>query len=281
MPIDLHTHSTASDGTTAPAILVADAAAAGLTAVALTDHDTLAGIEEARNAAATVGITFVPGVELSVDHDGLKLHLLVYFLEPGAGPLQDRLAELRAGRDRRNRHILERLGELGYRISMQDVLRHARGESVGRPHIADALVAAGYFPDRRACFTHLLRDGGPAYVPRLRLTATDAIRLARASGAVPVVAHPYTVGTDAAGYAGLFTDLAAAGLGGIEALHSEHGPELRRSLAALAARLGVVATGGSDYHGAGKPGIALGTGKGDLVVPDDVLEHLRAEAARS
>jgi len=272
--VDLHTHSSASDGTDRPAQLVERAATAGLTAVALTDHDTLSGIGEATEAAADAGIRLIPGTELSVDHDSLKIHLLVYFLEPGDGPLQDRLAELRDGRNARNIEILAKLRDLGYDIDDADVAAQAGGESVGRPHIAEALVAKGVVSSRAEAFDQLLGDGGVAYVARHRLTAADAIRLAIASGAVTSVAHPYTIDGNADSYPALFGALADLGLTGLEAHYPEHDPALRAHLADLAAGLGLVATGGSDYHGTGKPGLDLGIGFGDLDVPDTVVADL-------
>lgn len=274
MPIDLHTHSRASDGTDTPTELVERAAALGLNAVALTDHDTLSGLDEAADAAQRVDIRLVRGTELSVEHDGLKIHMLVHFLEPGSGPLQDRLAELRDGRTTRNTRIVAKLNELGYDISEADVSAQAGGEAVGRPHIADALIAKGYFDSRAEVFDAILADGGAAYVQRLRLAASDAIALAGASGAVTTVAHPYTIDRNAGTYPALFAELRQLGLSGLEAHYPEHAPELRAHLAALAGDLGLVATGGSDYHGTGKPGIELGSGYGDLVVPDRVLDEL-------
>ncbi|GMQ85520.1 MAG: PHP domain-containing protein [Acidimicrobiia bacterium] len=274
MAVDLHTHSEESDGTDSPAELIRLADEAGLSAIALTDHDTLSGIEQARAAAGSAGPRVVAGVELSVEHDGVKIHLLVYFLEPGTGPLQDRLAELREGRHRRNVEILARLRDLGYDIEQGDVAAQAAGEAVGRPHIADALVAKGVIASRAEAFDGLLSDGGMAYVPRPRLSAAKAIHLATASGAVTSVAHPYTIDMNASTYPTLFEELGDAGLTGLEAFYPEHTPDLREHLAALATDLGLVATGGSDYHGAGKPGLRVGTGRGDLVVPDTALSDL-------
>lgn len=276
MAVDLHTHSTASDGTDPPSVVVERAVAAGLYALALTDHDTLSGIEEARRAASVVSIEFVSGVELSVEWPTGSMHMLVYFLEPGDGPLQDRLTELRAGRDERNVAIVERVRRAGFPITMDDVLRHAAGDSVGRPHIADALVEQGAFPDRDAAFASLLANGRPAYVPRPRLGAFEAIDLAGASGALTSIAHPYTIGLNRNEYRETFRILAEAGLTGIEAYHTEHTPELREHLTHLATDLGLVATGGSDYHGTGKPGVHVGTGKGDLHVPDSAFDQLRS-----
>ena len=275
MAVDLHVHSSASDGTEAPSLVVAKAAALGLTALALTDHDTLSGIPEAREAAARFPIELIPGVELSVDHAGVKIHMLAYFIEPAPGPLQGRLEELRSGRTIRNKRIVGRLNELGYSITMDDVLRHAAGDAVGRPHIADALVQAGAIENRSEAFVGLLGDGGSAYVERDRLTAVDAIALTTESGGVTSVAHPLTINADAATLRTIFEDLRDAGLAGIEAHYSEHSPAIRTQLADVAAELGLVSTGGSDYHGAGKPGLRIGSGHGDLVVPDTALEELR------
>lgn len=276
MAVDLHLHSNASDGTDPPGVVVQKAAAAHLTAIALTDHDTLFGIPEAQDAASALPIELIPGVELSVDHDGVKIHMLAYFLEPGPGALQDRLEMLRLGRDVRNEKIVETLNRLGYAITMEDVRRYSAGDAVGRPHIADALVGAGMIGDRSEAFRDLLGDGGLAYAERDRLTATEAITLATESGGVTSIAHPLTIDPGSTTLRSIFEDLREIGLAGIEAYYSEHPPHIRAQLAGVAAELGLVATGGSDCHGAGKPGLEIGTGRGDLVIPDSVLEELLA-----
>lgn len=253
------------------------AASAGLSAVALVDHDTLAGIEEARVAAADLGITFVSGVELSVDHDGRKMHMLVYFVDESDREIGVKLSELRAGRTVRNEQIARNLVELGYEITIDEVLAEAKGPSVGRPHFADVLVSKGYFANRNAVFEDVLNDGGAAYAPRSRMTATQAIEMAHAAGGVAVIAHPATIAASAVEYDKLFADLARAGLGGIEAYHSMHTPGLRQHLAEVADALGIAATGGSDYHGVGKRDYRIGVGRGDLTVPDAALEALAAQ----
>lgn len=270
-----------SDGTEPPDELMRLAASRGLGTVALTDHDTLAGVAAAATEAEALGLEFIPGTELSVDWPTGKMHLLVYFLEPGAGPLQDRLGWLRTGRDRRNGAIVERLNALGYELTMAEVLAAAEGESVGRPHIADVLVERGEFANRDEVFTSLLRDGGPAYIERDRFGAVEAIELARSSDAVPVIAHPYTIGVSRDDYTSAFSELATAGLGGIEAYHTMHQPALRTHLAALADQLGIAATGGSDYHGPGKKeGVDIGVGRGDLRVPESAVDQLHAQRNR-
>lgn len=278
MPVDLHTHSTRSDGTDTPTQVIEAAASAGLSAVALTDHDTLDGVAEAEAAADRLGLGFVPGTELSVEWPTGAMHMLVYFLWEPTGPLQDALGAIRRGRDERNQHIANRLGELGLEMTYDEVVTEAGGGVVGRPHFAAVMIAKGYVADMASAFDRYLGVGRPAYEPRLRLEAHEAIRLARASGAVSVIAHPHTIGVSADDYAAAFADLAAAGLGGIEAYYSEYSVEMRLHLARIADRLGLVATGGSDYHGSYKPDLNVGTGLGDLEVPDSALQNL--EAAR-
>jgi predicted metal-dependent phosphoesterase TrpH len=259
---------------------------AGLRGAALMDHDTLSGIGEARDAADRFGIEFIPGSELSVEHglsDGstVKIHMLVYGLEPGDGPLQAKLEWLREGRARRNPLIIEKLNELGYAITMADVDEKAGGESVGRPHIADALVDHGYFADRKETFVGLLNDGGAAYVERRRLDATDAIELATVSGAVTAIAHPLTMGVHGDRLVEVIRDLQAAGLIGLEAHHPMHVPMLRSFLEEFAHGRGLIATGGSDYHGTGKRDYSVGTGTGDLRIPDDAFELIQQAINRA
>ncbi len=277
MAVDLHLHSTASDGSESPSGVVALAAAAGLGAIALTDHDNLDGVAEAREAAAVHGIEVVAGTELSVVWESSgAVHLLVYFLEPGPGPLQDRLEWLRRARSTRNERIAERLRGLGVDLSYDEVVAEAGGGVVGRPHFAAVLAAKGHVSDIADAFDRYLAAGRPAYVDRERLDAVEAIRLARASGAVPVIAHPHTIGISADEYRSAFRRLTGEGLGGIEAHYAEYEPAMRAHLAELCRDLGVVATGGSDFHGSYKPGLSVGVGRGDLEVPDSVLDELRA-----
>lgn len=276
MSVDLHTHSSRSDGSDSPSVLIEKAAAAGLTTVALTDHDNLDGIVEARAAAASVGIGFIAGTELSVEWDTGAMHMLVYFLEPEPGPLQDKLAWLQESRANRNRRIAQRLQDLGIDITYEEVLQQAGGTGVGRPHFAALLIEKGHVATFNEAFDVYLAQGRKAYEPRARLAASEAIALARASGAVPVIAHPHTLGVSESDYSTAFSHLTAEGLGGIEAHYAEYPQDLRDHLATVCADLGIVATGGSDYHGTYKPEIAIGVGRGDLAVPDRVVEELVA-----
>jgi len=276
VPVDLHLHSTESDGTDSPSEVVRLAADAGLSTIALTDHDTLDGIGEAMEAAAAHGVSLIPGTELSVEWPTGTMHMLVYYLEPAPGPLQDRLLALRSARHDRNRRILEALSDVGVDISYDEVTTEAGGEVVGRPHIAALLVARGHSTDIADAFDRYLARGRIAYADRLRLGAVEAIELSRASGAVPVIAHPHTLGVSRDEYAAAFTSLAKQGLGGIEAWYAEYDGDVRQHLADLATQLGLVATGGSDYHGRYKPALSVGTGRGDLHVPDRVVDQLLA-----
>jgi predicted metal-dependent phosphoesterase TrpH len=274
--IDLHSHSTASDGSDSPAELVAIAARAGLTALALTDHDTVEGLGEAREAAAAAGVRLVQGCELSCEVGEATMHLLVYFLSDGPGPLQDRLVGLQATRADRNRRIVAVLRDHGLDVTLDEILAEAGGGSVGRPHVAGVLVQKGYVASIQEAFDVWLAKGKPAYLERDRLLPAEAIALAHASGAVTVLAHPTSLGFDAPALEEFVAGLAADGLDGMECEYGRYSPDLRASLRTMAARLALAVTGGSDYHGRYKPDISLGTGTGDLNVPDDLLEALEA-----
>jgi predicted metal-dependent phosphoesterase TrpH len=274
MAVDLHLHSACSDGSLTPTEIVHTAANIGLTGIALTDHDTLQGLPEAVTAAADRGIRFIGGTELSVLWKDQSMHMLVYFLKPEPGPLQDRMEELRVWRQQRNHHIATRLQELGLEVSMEEVTDEAGGGVIGRPHFAGVLIKKGYVASVPEAFDRYLASGRSAYVSRKRLSAAEAIELSRQSGAVPVIAHPHTLNLRAEEFATGFADLVSQGLGGIEAHYGEYTPTMRSRIAAICSDLGIVATGGSDYHGRYKPHLEIGTGKGDLRVPDDVVNQL-------
>jgi predicted metal-dependent phosphoesterase TrpH len=277
--IDLHTHSTASDGSEPPAAIPVLAAAAGCSAVALTDHDRLDGLPEAEAAAAQAGIRLVPGCEISCAHTG-TLHLLVYFVTPGEGPLQDELVRLQEVRDERNRAMVDQLRSLGLPISYPELQAEAGGVGAGRPHAAALLVAKGAAASIQDAFDRFLAKGRPGYVEKQRLDASDALGLARQSGGVAVLAHPLSLGLDPAGLERSVGELAALGLSGLEAVYGRYSPEERRALVEMAGRHGLVATGGSDFHGAYKPDLSVGTGTGDLDVPDEALARLEERRPR-
>jgi hypothetical protein len=276
MAVDLHSHSTASDGSEKPAALVEQAIEIGLTALALTDHDTLDGIADAVAAAGSAGLDLIPGTELSLEYDQGGMHLIVLWLDPGPGPLQNRLEELRWGRDQRNGAMAQRLTELGMPVSIEEILEEGGTGSIGRPHIAAIMMRKGYVETIEEAFELWLSSGKPAYAGRPRLTPEEAIGLARESGAVPIVAHPHTLGINRAHeMADLLTRLIGAGLVGLEAFCAGYRRHEREGYADLARRFGLVPSGGSDFHGTYKPGLSLGSGYGDLVVPDATVDELR------
>ncbi len=241
--------------------------------LAVTDHDTLDGVPEALRAGAALGVRVVPGVELSVRAPSGSMHLLGYFADPAPEPLAGRLAELRAARADRARRIVERLAELGAPVRMEDVAARAAGP-IGRPHLADALVAAGHARDRGDAFARYLGDEGPAVVPHARLEPREAIRLVTASGGAAVLAHPASLRMGDRELAGWVRRLAGWGLRGIEVHRPEHTPERRRQLAGLAHRNRLVACGGSDFH---RPEDPLRPGDtGDPPLPPDAVDRLLA-----
>jgi 3',5'-nucleoside bisphosphate phosphatase len=278
MAVDLHTHSTTSDGSETPSALVEKAVDMGLSSLALTDHDTLEGVEEARTAADRAGLDLIPGTELSLEHHG-GMHLVVLWLEPGTGPLQDRLAELQIGREARNAAIVALLNDLDMPLTVAEVVEESGPGSAGRPHIAAVMMRKGYVESIAEAFDLWLGAGKPAYAARPRLSPEEAIGLARASGGVPVLAHPHTLGINRSHeMADLLTMLRSSGLVGLEAICAGYHRHEREGYADLARRFGLIASGGSDYHGSYKPGLELGTGYGDLLVPDTVVDELRAQA---
>lgn len=250
--VDLHTHSTASDGTRAPADVVRAAHAAALWAIALTDHDSVAGLAEARAIGAQVGIRVVTGVELSAVEGELETHILGLHLSE-LSELEHRLIGLREMRVNRASRMVERLNALGVRVTFEAVLGHAAGGAVGRPHIARALVAGGWVRDFREAFDRYLGNGKAAFVPKERLALSEAISLIHRAGGLAVLAHPCQLGTrDRIG------PLAALGLDGVEVLHPSHSWDDSQRIDALASEFDLVRSGGSDWHGAADGARALG-----------------------
>jgi hypothetical protein len=259
MRIDLHTHSSVSDGTDIPEILVRNAAAAGLDVIALTDHDTFDGWNAAVAAGRDHGLTVVGGVEISTGLRGAAVHLLGYLPDPNFGPLVAELDRIRAHRNDRLTAIIDRLNRVDVHITQQDVLAVASGaSSLGRPHVADALVARGYVRNRGEAFDNWLAEGGPAFVPKYAPPTAEAIALVRHAGGVAVLAHPWGRSSRRVLTPRALEDLAGAGLAGLEVDHDDHEQADRDELRALAADLGLIVTGSSDHHGTGKIGHELG-----------------------
>jgi len=273
--IDLHTHSTYSDGASTPAGLVAEARAAGLAAIALTDHDTCDGLGEFVAAGREQGIETMPGVEVSVEYNSRTVHMLGYGIAPGDERFRAALRELVEGRNERNVQMIRKLQLLGVRIELEEVKAFATEQIVGRPHVAQALIQKGVVRTFEEAFDRYLGRGRPAYCERFRLTPEDTIRLIADAGGLSVLAHPHYVGASPDALAALLERLKRAGLAGLEAYYTDHTEEQTRLYVELAERLGLLATGGTDYHGTIKPGIHIGWGQGSLRVPYALFERLR------
>ena len=274
--IDLHCHSTFSDGSLTPEQLAEEAAKTGLTALALTDHDTTAGLPRFLAAAEGKSFRAVPGVELSVDCSSGVMHMLGYWMDTANPELVRQMEWIRNGREMRNRSMLEKLNALGFAMTWEEVQASAGEDVVGRPHFGQVMIQKGYAKDKNEVFDKWLGDGKPGYADRPRLTAEVAVALIRQAGGVAVLAHPFSlhIGRDA--MAALFIQLAAAGLAGVECYYSEHSADLTKEYLAMAKQANLVPTGGSDFHGEVSPGIRLGVGFGGLKVPDEVLAQLEA-----
>ena len=277
MRIDLHTHSNVSDGTDTPAELVVAAREAGLDVVALTDHDTFDGLDRAVAAGHEHGVEVVHGMELSCSRLGQSVHLLAYGADPEAAALAEEMVRVREGRSGRLRPVLEKLSALGVPVTEAEVRAQVGASpSVGRPHIADALVAAGWVEDRTEAFDRFLADGGPAHVGRYAIDVEHGIDLVHAAGGVAVIAHPWGRGRAALLPTEYLTELVERhGLDGIEVDHQDHDAETRVELRALVDRLGVLGTGSSDYHGTGKTDHGLGVNTTRPDVYDELRKRIR------
>lgn len=267
-PIDLHTHSLRSDGALEPIEVVRRAAARGVRVQALSDHDTLAGVAEAMTMGEALGTRVIPAVELNTESEWGDVHVLGYFLDPADDALEDRLRWLREERGRRIERMIERLSALGFPVSLERVREIAQGGALGRPHLAQALAEAGHVPSYDAAFSSLLAKESPAYVARVGLSPIEAVQLVRAHGGTASLAHPGT----AVDLSGVLPHLVEAGLAGIECYYGSHGPADTVRYLRVAERYDLVPTGGSDFHGRGEHGTALG----GVWVPPGSIERLEA-----
>lgn len=273
--IDLHTHSTASDGTYSPKELVLLAKKEGLSALALTDHDTIDGLKEAYDTAREVGLPFLCGVEISVKFNGPgHFHLLGYFLSPELAGLEEMLKKLKEARKRRNEIMIEKLQALGIEITLEELKNVTSGE-IGRPHIAKLLMEKGVVKTLDEAFERYLKKGAPAYVPKALLTPEEAIEEILSNKGIPVMAHPVTLKVDKDFLKRYLYELKEKGLKGIEVFYTEHSPSFTQFLLDLAKKLDLLITGGSDFHGANKPDIKLGRGLGNLNIPYDCYKNLK------
>ncbi len=276
--IDLHSHTTASDGTFSPAQLVEEAGRTGLRTLGITDHDTFSGYDQALPLARQAGLDLVCGIELSTKLHGHSVHLLGYFLDPFLNPdgfnvFRNWIRDLQVSRRERNVRLIARLQELGVDITLEEVQARG-GEMTGRPHFAQVLLEKGYVSSLQQAFDEYLDESAKGYVTRREPQFAEAVKHIRDAGGIASLAHPIRLREDVAA---ILPELQAAGLNAIEAYHSDHSPSQTALYLELAAQQGLRVTGGSDFHGAAKPEIRLGTGRGgNLRIPDDLIDRLRA-----
>jgi len=274
--VDLHCHTTASDGTFAPRELVAEAHQRGLRAIAVTDHDSVAGIDEAAAEGAALGIQIVPGLELSTDVDNGEVHILGYFVDLRDHELLELLESQRASREERVRKMLGRLSDLGAQLSMDEVRRFSDDGALGRPHVAQALMRAGLVGSWDEAFSRYIGRHAPAYVRRSKLSPHDAVRAILAAGGAAVLAHP-----GLSRYDDMIPSLVEAGLAGIEAVYPEHSEEQRARYKGVAGQYGLIVTAGSDCHGPrSRSGVRVGLATTDYGVVRQLREKARIQRAR-
>ncbi|MGQ9509944.1 MAG: PHP domain-containing protein [Thermodesulfobacteriota bacterium] len=275
--IDLHIHTTASDGVMTPSEVVRYAKRKGLQAIAITDHDTINGVSEGLEEGSRIGFEVIPAIELSIEYVPGSMHLLGYFIEIDHPFLNEKLRELQKARAERNPRMIEKLNRLGIPITYEDVLKVSGGGQVGRPHFAQVLVEKRYVGSYQEAFELYLKKGAPAYVDKFRLTSREAIHLINEAHGVAVLGHPNTLGLNGPmGLEKIIIQLMKEGLKGLEVYYPEHSPSEITQYKTLAERFGLVITGGTDYHGIEKNGLEIGIGRGDMRLPYSIVETLKA-----
>ncbi len=278
--IDLHTHTNFSDGSFSPAALVELAHKKGLNILAITDHDTTDGIAEAMEAAQSLPLELIPGIELSTEFQGRETHILGYFIDRADPQFQTRLERLRSTRLDRIQHILDRLHTLNVEISLAEIEHVAGSGTIGRPHIAQILINKGYVRGMKEAFERFLGVRGKAYVRRLVPEAAEIIAWITDAGGIPILAHPYWEGLNANETVVSCRTMVDQGLRGLEVFYGTFSARQISSNLHLARHFGLLVTGGSDFHGTFKPEISIGTGRGSLNVPSTVMDRLRLAAGR-
>lgn len=273
--IDLHLHTFYSDGSYSPTEVINFAHQVGVTALAITDHDTIAGTSEAIQAGTKLGIEIIPGIELSSRFEETEIHLLGYFLDWQDSSLQQRLIQQRISRHTRNPQIVEKLNKFGLSITYDEVKAKAGSDSVGRPHIAEVLIEKGYVRTSQEAFSRYLGQNAAAYISRNLPDTTEVIGWIREAGGVPVLAHPNWTKRNGVALKQMCVVLKESGLSGIEVFYSTHNRKQTSSYLELAKSLDLLITGGSDFHGTAKPNIQVGIGQGNLKVNENLLEPLR------
>jgi 3',5'-nucleoside bisphosphate phosphatase len=275
--VDLHLHTTASDGVMTPSQVVRYAKAKGLQAIAITDHDTIEGLEEGLSEGRRIGFEVIPGIEISAEHAPGSMHLLGLFVDIYHPLLNERLAYLQKARAERNPKIVKKLNHLGIDITYEEILKASGGGQVGRPHFAHVLLEKKYVRSFQEAFDRFLKKGALAYVDKIRFTAKEALHFIKEAKGVPVLAHPNTLGMN--GYSeleNLILQLVEEGLMGLEVYYPEHSYLEGAQYKALAEKYGLLMTGGTDYHGIEKDGLDIGVGKGEMKLPYSIVEDLKA-----
>lgn len=278
--IDLHTHSTESDGTLTPQELMQLASDIGLSAIALTDHDTVGGLSKAKPVAESLGIELVPGIELSTDYNGTEVHMLGFYIDDTNPAFLKKLQEFIDSRNLRNEKMAFLLQKEGFSITLEDLYREYPDSVITRAHFARYLVEHDYVKDRDTVFRKYLGDNCRCYVPREKITPFEAIDLIHLGGGLAFFAHPVLCHMNHDRLRFFVRDLKEAGLTGMEAVYSMNSPGDERNMKKLAQEFDLLISGGSDFHGENKPYIHLGTGKGNLRIPDSILDAIKAEKER-
>lgn len=275
--IDLHTHSTESDGTLSPQELMQLAADTGLSAIALTDHDTVNGLKKARPIARKLGIELIPGIELSTDYNGTEVHILGFYIDDTNETFLSKLQEFVESRDIRNKKMAALLQKEGFDISLKKLYQEYPESVITRAHFARYLTEHGFVKDRETVFRKYLGDNCRCYVPREKISPFEAINLIRLGGGLAFFAHPVLCHMNHDRLRFFVRDLKEAGLTGLEAVYSMNSPGDERNMKKLATEYDLLISGGSDFHGENKPYIHLGTGKGNLRIPDIILNDIKKQ----
>jgi len=280
--VDLHLHTTASDGVLSPSEIVRYAKAKGLQAIAITDHDTIDGCEEGLSEAERIGFEVIPGIEISAEYSPGSMHILGFFLDIHHPLLNERLEYLQKARAERNPKMVAKLNQLGMEVTYEEVLKASGGGQVGRPHFANVLLEKKYVRSFQEAFDRFLKKGAPAYVDKLRFTSKEALHFINEAGGMAVLAHPNTLGVNRSSeLEKLILQLVDEGLKGIEVYYPEHSAAEVAQYKTLADRHSLLSTGGTDYHGIEKNELDIGVGRGEMKLPYSIVENMKALRNRS
>ncbi len=274
--VDLHVHSDKSDGSLSPSDLVSYAIKQGVTAFALTDHDTVDGIDEAIRASEGTSVTVIPGIELSTEYEGKDIHIVGLFIDKEEPAFREKIQEFVDSRILRNQKMCQKLTEYGLPITYDELQNEFVGSVITRAHYAQLLLKKGYIKSLKEAFERYIGDRGPCFIPREKITPEDGVKLILSAKGIPVLAHPLQYGMGDERLQRLIDRLKEAGLVAMEAIYCTHSPSEENKMRTLADKNELLISGGSDFHGNAKPGLELGTGYGKLYVPLDVLDALKA-----